>query len=56
MHFKRRRSKRVVKCTSCTPHRWMGNHKERFDFKTTTQKKVAEEEIILDKLIVDKNE
>ncbi|MCP5431978.1 MAG: hypothetical protein H6923_01775 [Alphaproteobacteria bacterium] len=30
-HFKRRRSKRVVRCTLCTPHRWMGNAKGRFD-------------------------
>jgi hypothetical protein len=34
-HFKRRKSRRRVRCTLCTPHRWRGNgkgrHKERFE-------------------------
>ncbi len=29
MNFKRKKSKKVVRCTLCTPHRWLGNHKER---------------------------
>lgn len=35
MNFKRKKSKRNVKCTLCTPHRWMGNGKERFKAKET---------------------
>ena len=34
-HFKRRKSKRRVRCTMCTKYRWMGNtkgrHRERAD-------------------------
>ena len=30
MNFKRRKTKRNVVCTLCTPHRWRGNHKGRF--------------------------
>jgi hypothetical protein len=29
MHFKRKKSKRVVKCTMCTKLRWMGNSKSK---------------------------
>jgi hypothetical protein len=29
MNHKRKKSKRSVKCTICTKHRWMGNHKGR---------------------------
>lgn len=32
-HFKRKRSKRQVRCTLCTPVRWLGNHKERRPFR-----------------------
>lgn len=24
-HHKRKKSRRVVRCTLCTPHRWLGN-------------------------------
>jgi len=29
MHFKRKKSKRNVKCTMCTQLRWLGNSKLR---------------------------
>lgn len=29
MNFKRKKSKRQVKCTHCTKYRWMGNTKEK---------------------------
>jgi hypothetical protein len=29
-NFKRKKSKRQVKCTICTTHRWKGNSKDRF--------------------------
>ena len=29
MNFKRKKSKRSVRCTLCTPVRWMGNRKGR---------------------------
>jgi hypothetical protein len=32
-NFKRKRSKRQVRCTMCTPWRWLGNHKERHKAK-----------------------
>jgi hypothetical protein len=32
-NFKRKRSRRQVKCTMCTPVRWLGNSKERLKFR-----------------------
>lgn len=32
--------KKIVRCTMCTPHRWMGNHKDRYDHKTKRDKQV----------------
>lgn len=32
-NFKRKKPKRNVKCTICTPHRWMGNSRDRFKHK-----------------------
>jgi hypothetical protein len=32
-HFKRRRSRREIKCALCTPFRWLGNTKDRFKAK-----------------------
>ena len=29
MNFKRKKSKRSVRCTMCTQHRWRGNSKSR---------------------------
>jgi hypothetical protein len=29
--------KRIPRCCLCTPHRWMGNTKERFRFSTRKQ-------------------
>jgi hypothetical protein len=29
MNFKRKKTKRCVRCTMCTQHRWLGNSKER---------------------------
>lgn len=29
-NHKRKKSKRSVRCTMCTPYKWMGNTKERF--------------------------
>ncbi len=45
MNHKRGKSKRSVRCTLCTPHRWQGNGRNRFDARTTNKKKVAKEEI-----------
>lgn len=33
MHFKRKKCKRQVRCTLCTPNRWKGNTKGRFKAK-----------------------
>lgn len=33
MNFKRTKTKRNVKCTMCTSHRWLGNNKSRFKAK-----------------------
>ena len=32
-NFKRKKSKRSVRCTMCTQHRWLGNSKERVKAK-----------------------
>jgi len=29
--------KRIPRCCLCTPYRWMGNTKERFNFSTRKQ-------------------
>lgn len=29
MKFKRKKTRRQVRCTLCTPYRWMGNREER---------------------------
>lgn len=28
-NFKRKRSRRQIRCSMCTPYRWLGNTKER---------------------------
>lgn len=33
MHFKRGKSRRSIKCSHCTQHRWLGNRKGRFKAK-----------------------
>jgi hypothetical protein len=45
MNHKRKKSRRSVRCTLCTPHRWIGNHKERFDSSTRKKLKSAQREI-----------
>lgn len=32
-NYKRKRSKRQVRCTICTTYRWLGNHKARRPFR-----------------------
>lgn len=32
-NFKRKKSRRIIRCTLCTPYRWMGNTKERIKFR-----------------------
>jgi len=32
--FKRKKCRRSVRCTMCTPDRWKGNHKDRFNINT----------------------
>lgn len=41
MKFKRKKTKRRVRCTLCTPHRWMGNAKGRFKAKEEARRKEA---------------
>lgn len=32
-NFKRKKSRRSIRCSICTPYRWLGNHKERTKFR-----------------------
>jgi len=32
-HFKRRRCRKQVRCTLCTPVRWLGNSKDRVKYR-----------------------
>lgn len=41
-NFKRAKTRRRVKCTICTPHKWMGNHTGRFSYKDEFEKKQFE--------------
>lgn len=44
MKFKRKKSKRSVKCTMCTKYRWLGNaaSRQRISTRRKTQPGVAE--------------
>ncbi len=42
MHHKRKKTKRNVRCTLCTPYRWMGNTKERHRHSTVKNKAIAD--------------
>lgn len=44
-NHKRKKSKRVVKCTMCTTHRWFGNSAGRFPDKEVEKKKRSKKEI-----------
>ncbi len=44
-NWKRKRSKRAVRCTMCTAHSWMGNNGGRWDFKTNAAKFDSQDEI-----------
>lgn len=44
-NHKRKKSKRSVKCTLCTPHRWLGNSKDRLKPKDQAKKQAAKKEI-----------
>ena len=43
--FKRKKTKRKVRCTMCTPHRWRGNNAGRFKEKEEGLKKELDKEI-----------
>lgn len=44
-NHKRKKSKRSVKCTMCTQHRWAGNASGRFKAKDEAKKKQANKEM-----------
>lgn len=44
-NHKRKKSKRSVKCTLCTKHRWFGNAAERSKAKEAEHKKHSAKEI-----------
>lgn len=43
-HFKRRKSRRIVRCTLCTPNRWRGNAKGRFKDRVEARMAAARDE------------
>jgi hypothetical protein len=45
MHYKRPKTKRRVRCTLCTPHRWQGNNKNRFKTKEEAASRDDKKEI-----------
>jgi len=45
MNFKRPKTKRRVRCTICTPHRWQGNNKNRFKAKEEGLSRTDKKEI-----------
>lgn len=32
-NFKRKKCRRSIRCTLCTPYRWLGNAKERLPYR-----------------------
>ena len=44
-NFKRSKTKRNVRCTLCTPYRWMGNGRDRFKVKTIRAKDIADRQL-----------
>jgi hypothetical protein len=49
-NFKRGKCKRQVKCTLCTPHKYLGNHKGRFKAKEEISRKAH---MLLKRLFLD---
>ncbi len=45
MKYKRKKSKRSVKCTICTPFRWLGNKLSRLTKQRQVDKQVAKEQM-----------
>lgn len=39
MNYKRKKSKRSVRCTMCTAHRWLGNSRGRWKPKYDQRRK-----------------
>jgi hypothetical protein len=42
-NFKRKKSKRSIRCGMCTQYRWRGNDSERFRFRDVKMKSRAKE-------------
>ena len=45
MNFKRKKTRRNIRCSICTPHRWKGNHNGRFKEKEEVKGNEADKEI-----------
>lgn len=43
MNFKRKNSKRKIRCSLCTQHRWLGNSQQRHNHQTLRQLQQAKE-------------
>lgn len=41
MNYKRKKCKRTIRCTMCTPHRWRGNGPERFNQQAARNREKA---------------
>lgn len=44
MHFKRKKTKRCVRCTICTKHRWKGNSASKKRISDLRNKEKADEQ------------
>jgi hypothetical protein len=45
-NFKRRKSRRTVRCTLCTPYRWQGNGKGRFKTRDVVSRAIAQADVL----------
>jgi hypothetical protein len=45
-NFKRRKSRRIVRCTLCTPYRWQGNGKGRFKTRDVVSRAIAQADVL----------
>jgi hypothetical protein len=44
-HFKRKKNRRTVRCSLCTPHKWKGNVSDRYKHQAVRDKFAADQQM-----------
>ena len=48
-NFNRRKCRRSIRCTLCTPHRWRGNNRDRFKPREHAARNTSASDLLLPK-------